>query len=321
MPNRLMFRPMRPSLNFCRTPEGLPGECSDVRKCAWLVFNVEKLRQSVCLRNLVVPGVCCPARGILPIGPGAPQITFPDQQPGQQPGPGGSFPSVDSIAQPFVKPTTMPLQVSQGFPPSTTTTMPFIGSSVHQTFVTKRPSYPMAPPPHSSSSTNSQFGVNFNPGKPTFLVTRRPMPATTSVIPSSTTTTTTTVLPPLSKRPLIPSWMTNGHSSSSSVVSNSHFNKSSPVVDPDTKGEFCIVYERSNGDLTLSWITECGLPHHRRDNRIVGGSEAKAGEWPWMAAIFLEKPKGREFWCGGALIDRQHILTAAHCLSDPKGQK
>lgn len=59
------LRPVRPSVNFCRTPEGAPGECSDLRKCMWLVFNVNKLRQSICLRNLVVPGVCCPQKAIL----------------------------------------------------------------------------------------------------------------------------------------------------------------------------------------------------------------------------------------------------------------
>ena len=77
MPNR--FRP-RPSINFCRTPEGLSGECSDVRKCMWLMFNVEKLRQSVCLRNLVVPGVCCPSATIpMPAPPPVPPPAAPLQ--------------------------------------------------------------------------------------------------------------------------------------------------------------------------------------------------------------------------------------------------
>lgn len=79
MPNR--FRP-RPTINFCRTPEGLSGECSDVRKCMWLMFNVEKLRQSVCLRNLVVPGVCCPSATIpLPVAPQLPQPQPQSPQP------------------------------------------------------------------------------------------------------------------------------------------------------------------------------------------------------------------------------------------------
>nr|BAH22727.1 complement factor B precursor [Nematostella vectensis] len=44
--------------------------------------------------------------------------------------------------------------------------------------------------------------------------------------------------------------------------------------------------------------------------RIVGGREAKAGAWPWLAAIYV---KG-SFRCGGALIARDWVVTAAHCF-------
>lgn len=50
------------SSNFCRTPDNQPGQCSDVRNCIWLVFDLNKFRQSVCFKNLFIPGVCCPIR-------------------------------------------------------------------------------------------------------------------------------------------------------------------------------------------------------------------------------------------------------------------
>uniref|UniRef100_T1IJ44 Peptidase S1 domain-containing protein n=1 Tax=Strigamia maritima TaxID=126957 RepID=T1IJ44_STRMM len=45
-------------------------------------------------------------------------------------------------------------------------------------------------------------------------------------------------------------------------------------------------------------------------SRIVGGSSAASGEFPWMVSIQFRN----EHYCGGALIANQWILTASHCL-------
>jgi secreted trypsin-like serine protease len=51
------------------------------------------------------------------------------------------------------------------------------------------------------------------------------------------------------------------------------------------------------------------------DALIVGGEPASPGEFPWMAAIVDEDGA----FCGGALIDREWVLTAAHCFfSEPE---
>lgn len=57
----------------------------------------------------------------------------------------------------------------------------------------------------------------------------------------------------------------------------------------------------------------CGIMH---ETRIVGGEEADPDDFMWMAAIIKSKPRDGEPrpFCGGSLITRRHILTAAHCL-------
>ncbi|KAG8033873.1 hypothetical protein G9C98_008354 [Cotesia typhae] len=51
----------------------------------------------------------------------------------------------------------------------------------------------------------------------------------------------------------------------------------------------------------------CGVG---RKTRIVGGTIATIGEFPWMIAM----SKHGQFHCGGSLLTKRHVLTAAHCL-------
>ena len=57
------------------------------------------------------------------------------------------------------------------------------------------------------------------------------------------------------------------------------------------------------------------------NGRIVGGEEAKVGEYPWLALLgFTNSNGGFTGWrCGGALIGKQYILTAAHCVTGLRG--
>lgn len=54
----------------------------------------------------------------------------------------------------------------------------------------------------------------------------------------------------------------------------------------------------------------------RRNGKIVGGSVAPYGAYPWQVEIqiYHEDKKAYEHHCGGALVGERLVLTAAHCI-------
>jgi len=57
-----------------------------------------------------------------------------------------------------------------------------------------------------------------------------------------------------------------------------------------------------------------------KDGRIVNGQEAGCNEWPWQVGIVA---RSGEYvsgpFCGGTLINQNHVITAAHCMFNRDG--
>ncbi|KAH9493939.1 hypothetical protein DERF_014663 [Dermatophagoides farinae] len=236
------------SSNHCLTPYGTPGECTDIRKCFYLILDLTILRQSVCFRNLIIPGVCCPLEGVDGIRPFRPvNSTKPS--------------SSSSIVRPPDTSTVEPIFI----PSSTTTTSTTTSVTLTTTAMTTT----------STTTTSKPFQQN----RP--LWNSKTTTTTTKAPSTHQTTSTTTELPMTTRLPSLYPPLSNDSSS----------------LFPD--------------DI-------CGLAG--RDARIVGGEDSLSGQWPWAVAIFLSSKGISKYWCGGALINRNHIITAAHCLSDQRGQ-
>ncbi len=60
----------------------------------------------------------------------------------------------------------------------------------------------------------------------------------------------------------------------------------------------------------FSSTVPCGHPRVR--GKIVGGKIAEQGQSPWTVLLW-DKVKAKPF-CGGVLLNRRWVVTAAHCF-------
>lgn len=49
--------------------------------------------------------------------------------------------------------------------------------------------------------------------------------------------------------------------------------------------------------------------------RVFGGRDTKIKDYPWMVALHYDYDEWFRVWgCGGSLINKKYVLTAAHCV-------
>jgi len=75
-----------------------------------------------------------------------------------------------------------------------------------------------------------------------------------------------------------------------------------------TKSYFCLL-----SAILLHTLPEGGIADGVDKQRIVGGEEAEKGRYPYQVALVSDWYAGSGVHCGGSLVDKDWVLSAAHC--------
>ncbi|KAJ0173273.1 hypothetical protein K1T71_011449 [Dendrolimus kikuchii] len=60
---------------------------------------------------------------------------------------------------------------------------------------------------------------------------------------------------------------------------------------------------------------QCGQVKLNANPLVVNGGRALNGQWPWHVALYQTQTVDHKYICGGTLVTRRHVITAAHCVT------
>ncbi|XP_050358790.1 serine protease filzig [Nymphalis io] len=136
--------------------------------------------------------------------------------------------------------------------------------------------------------------------------TKKPVKQTTPSKRTTTTTTTTTTTAPPTTTTKKPVTTTKKSKPTKKVTTTTVTTTVTEQDEVTTEQPEVIDYNDKN---------LCGVRPMMKSGRIVGGKDAKFGEWPWQVLVRESTWMGLVIKnkCGGVLISNRFVTTAAHC--------